>query len=135
MKSIVFFFFVFCVLLLGSCRGTDKNLNEPFLGKWTLILWNNQEQKGTLVFTDSLLYFDMNHQMEVSKYKIVKDTFRAVRVGGNMSYLSVNDYWMVRQIDSVFFKLISSRGNVVTAYKEKKFWGIKDKPDTLSISL
>ena len=131
MKKLTGFLIFTMLILAGACGRSDENSNKPFLGKWTLILWNNEEREGTLVFTDSLLYFNMNYQTEISKYTLSKDTFRAQRVGGNMSYLSVNDYWMVRQIDSVFLKLISSRGNVVTAYRERKFWNIKDGDSTV----
>lgn len=134
MRKIVSFLILVTLLLAGSCKRAEQNANKPFLGKWTLILWNNEQKEGALVFTDSLLYFNIGYQTEVSKYSISKDTFRAQRVGGNMSFLSINDYWMVRQIDSVFLKLISSRGNVVTAYREKKFWNIKDN-DTIALQL
>lgn len=133
-KLLAFVALVF-ILLTGSCKNSGKtNENKAFIGKWDLIYWNNTQDSGMIVFTDSLLYFNKSFTTEISKYTLQNDTLRTLRVGGNMSYLSTYDYWLVDKVDSVFFKIVSSGGNIVTAYKAKKFWGIKDGPDTAYVT-
>jgi len=127
-------------LFLISCKNSGKNKNL-FPGKWDLIYWNNELSEGTFVFKDSTVYFNMNYQTEIGNYRVRKDTLWVNRTGGSIPYLSMYDYWIVEKIDSIFFKIVSSGGNIVTAYKKGKYKKMQnpggDKPagDTVVLSL
>lgn len=138
MKKLGVVFFSVCVaalLLLASCKNQKKE--NLFLGKWDLIMWDNVQTPGTLVFMpDGTVYFSMHYTTEIGKYSISGDTLRIARTGGSRNYLSGEEYWMVKKLDTVFLNIVSSRGNFVTAYKQKKFWKIPDQPvDTAAIEL
>ncbi|HOZ85437.1 MAG TPA: hypothetical protein PK191_08100 [Niabella sp.] len=127
----------FSVVLLISCSKQESKDNSSALqGKWNLILWDNQvDTFGTFVFRDSVSYFNMNYSTEISTFKVNKDTIRFQRVGGYMTYLAGHEYWLIEKIDSAFFKLVSSDGNIASAYKQKYF--VKEKPkkrDTTALS-
>lgn len=111
----------FVSALFFSCKTGEDSKRNDFKGKWDLILWDNRRMDGTFVFTDSLAYFNLNYLTDISKYKIDKDTMRFIRVGGSMTYLSGSEYWIIEQSDTLTFKLISSNGNITTAYKSKYF--------------
>lgn len=136
MRNLFVLVFVAVMATVFSCKSPDKKNANPLLGKWDLILWNNQQSvtPGTFVFTDSVIYFNMDNITEISNYKMMGDTLVANRVGGRTIYLAGYDYWVINKVDSVFFKMTSSNGNIVTAYKEKKYWGIKDR-DSAAIRL
>ncbi len=123
-------------LFLISCN--NRKEQNMFLGKWNLIFWNNELQEGTFVFKDSVVYFNMNFSTEIGNYEIKKDTLRVNRTGGSMTYLSGYDYWIIEKVDSIFFKLVSDEGNVVTAFRKSKFQELQNSEkalDTVVIQL
>jgi hypothetical protein len=130
-KKLIPIFLIYSFLLaliLGCKEKRDSDKKNNFKGKWDLILWNNRRMDGTFVFTDSLAFFNLNYFTDISKYKINNDTMRFTRIGGSMSYLSGSEYWIIEQSDTLTFKIISSDGNIATAYKEKYFKDFDKEP-------
>ncbi len=136
--------FTFGLFLLVSCKSSSQeedNYRKILKGKWDLALWNNQQHEGVFVFKDSLLFFNTNFSTEISVIKINKDTLRANRIGGNMTFLSGYDYWIIDKADSDYFKIISSDGNITSGYKKKIYDELlketepEKRSDTASISL
>ncbi len=126
--------FTFGLFLLVSCKSSQKDdkYQKILKGKWDLALWNNQQHEGVFVFKDSLLYFNTNYSTEISVIKINKDTLRANRVGGNMTFLAGYDYWIIDKADTSYFKLISSEGNITTGYKKKIYDELLKEPEKRS---
>lgn len=130
----VFLFSIIFTVALFSCKREEKK--NLFLGKWDLIYWDNQLQDGVFVFRDSTAFFNIFHTTEMLKYKINKDTIRFQKVGGTMQYLSSYDYWLIKSVDSVFFKIESSTGNITTAHKKTAAEkALENDTDTVAIKL
>lgn len=119
---------------LLSCKNGSEEKVDVLRGKWDLILWENKQSTGTLVFKDSVMYFAMAGATEISRYSISGKDLKIVRIGGTMSHFSSYDNWTIEDLDDNFLKFVSKDGNIVTALKSKN--KTKKKPnsrDTLNL--
>lgn len=105
------------ILSLFSCKQHHSKEYKLLQGKWEIILLDNMNTVGKIYFKDSMMKTTIDFLSEEAVFSIKKDTLFIRRVGGITNLLSGEGYWIIEKISNNFFRLHSSEGKILTAFK------------------